>query len=254
MNICCNIFSFKGSKDIKEKYTKDGESYQQLVQAYSVLMNQYSIAGGVMSRFIGGVYVDRAMAGQEGATQPYTPVSLTDQKRAMSALGKYMFAPDAYAIPNDLINFLARQRRGFDFFSGPEDPKIHQQVLNAQKDVLAHLTHPNTLQRMVDSELYGNTYNLATYMNDLTKAIFDADITGNINSFRQNLQMEYVTILNGMVAGTANNKYNHLAKSAALYNLNYIKGKANNSVGNISSKAHKDHLKLVIENTLKEVK
>jgi hypothetical protein len=240
--------------EIKERYTKDGESYQQLLQAYSILMNQYGTAGGVMSRFIGGVYVDRAMAGQEGATQPYTPVSLSDQKRAMTALGKYMFAPDAYDIPNDLINFLAKQRRGFDFFSGPEDPKIHQQVLNGQKKVLAHLTHPNTLQRMVDSELYGNEYNMATYMNDLTKTIFDADISGNVNSFRQNLQLEYVTILNGTVSGTKSNKYNHLAKSSALYNLNYIKRKATNTAGDLSSKAHKGHLRLVIENTLKDVK
>jgi len=240
--------------EIKENYTKDGESYQQLVLAYSILMNQYGTAGGVMSRFIGGVYVDRAMAGQEGATQPYTPVSLKEQKRAMTALEKYMFAPNAYEIPNDLINYLAKQRRGFDFFSGPEDPKIHQQVLTAQKKVLAHLIHPNTLQRMVDSELYGNEYNMATYMNDLTKAIFNADIMGNVNSFRQNLQMEYVTVLNGMVAGNASKKYNHLAKSAALYNLNYIKRKATNAAGDISSKAHKDHLKLVIENTLKDVK
>ncbi|WP_373524366.1 zinc-dependent metalloprotease [Aquiflexum sp.] len=241
-------------KEIKEKYTKDGESYQELVQAYGVLMNQYSTAGSVMSRFIGGVYVDRAMAGQEGATQPYTPVSLKDQKRAMSALSKYMFASNAYDIPEDLINYLARQRRGFDFISGTEDPKIHQQVLNSQKNVLAHLTHPNTLQRMVDSELYGNEYNMATYMNDLTKAIFDADINGNVNSFRQNLQMEYVNTLKGMVSGTSSNRYNHLAKSAALYNLNYIKGKANNAGGNLSSKAHKDHLKLLIDNSLKEVK
>lgn len=246
--------SRKLMKGIKDKYTKDGQSYQELVQAYGILMNQYATAGGVMSRFIGGVYVDRAMAGQEGATQPYTPVSLQDQKRAMNALSKYMFAPNAYEIPNDLINYLARQRRGFDFFSGPEDPKIHQQVLGAQRSVLAHLTHPNTLQRMVDSELYGNKYNLATYMNDLTKAIFDADISGNVNSFRQNLQVEYVNTLKGMVAGTGSARYNHLARSAALYNLNYIKGKVSNAGGDLSSRAHKDHLKLLIENSMKEVK
>ncbi|WP_373523091.1 zinc-dependent metalloprotease [Aquiflexum sp.] len=126
--------------------------------------------------------------------------------------------------------------------------------MSSQKYLLAHLTHPNTLQRMVDSELYDNEYNLATYMNDLTKAIIDADINGNVNSFRQNLQMEYVNTLKGMVSGTSSNRYNHLAKSAALYNLNYIKGKANNANGNLSSKAHKDHLKLLIDNTLKEVK
>lgn len=239
---------------IKEKYSKEGESYQELAQAYNVLMGQYATAGGVISRFIAGVYVDRAMAGQEGATQPYTPVSLRDQKRAVAALSKYMFAPNAYDIPNDLINHLARQRRGFNFMSGTEDPKIHQQVLGSQRSVLAHLTHPNTLQRMVDSELYGNEYNMATFMNDLTKAIFDADINGSINSFRQNLQLEYVTTLKNMVMGTSSARYNHMTKSAALYNLNYIRSKAGNANGNIASKSHKDHVKLLVENTLKEVK
>ncbi|MCR9016316.1 zinc-dependent metalloprotease [Aquiflexum gelatinilyticum] len=246
--------SKKLMEGIKEKYSKEGQSYQELTQAYSVLMGTYTTAGGVMSRYIGGVYVDRAMAGQEGATQPYTPVSLKDQKRALDAISKYMLAPNAYQIPEDLINYLARQRRGFNFFGGPEDPKIHQQVLNSQRSVLAHMTHPNTLQRMVDSELYGNEYNMATYMSDLTKAIFDADINGNVNTFRQNLQIEYVNTLKGMVTGPQSNRYNNFAKSAALYNLNYIKTKVNNSSGNVSSKAHKDHLKLVINNTLEDVK
>ncbi|WP_194777689.1 zinc-dependent metalloprotease [Pararhodonellum marinum] len=239
---------------LQEKYTKEGESYQELTQAYNVLMGQYATAGGVMSRFIAGVYVDRAMAGQEGATQPFTPVSLKDQKRAMSALSKYMFAPNAYDIPEGLANHLARQRRGFNFFSGPEDPKIHQQVLNAQRNVLSHLLHYNTLQRMVDTELYGNEYNLATYMNDLTKAIVDADINGNVNTFRQNLQLEYVNMLQSMLMGSYSNRYGHLAKSAALQNLNYIKRKAGNPSGNLSSKAHKEHLALLVENTLKEIK
>src|SRR5690606_1929319 len=104
--------------------------------------------------FIGGVYVDRAMIGQEGATKPYTPVSLKDQKRAMELVKKHILAPDAFSVPNDLYNYLARQRRGFNFFGGPEDPKIHQQVLNLQRNVLAHLLHSNTLQRIQDSELY----------------------------------------------------------------------------------------------------
>jgi hypothetical protein len=246
--------SKKLMEGIKEKYSTEGQSYQELTQAYSVLMGTYTTAGGVMSRYIGGVYVDRAMAGQEGATQPYTPVSLKDQKRALDAISKYMLAPNAYQIPDDLINYLARQRRGFNFFGGPEDPKIHQQVLNSQRSVLAHMTHPNTLQRMVDSELYGNEYNMATYMSDLTKAIFDADINGNVNTFRQNLQIEYVNTLKGMLTGPQSNRYNNFAKSAALYNLNYIKTKVSNSSGNISSKAHKDHLKLVINNTLDDVK
>ncbi|MBT0811033.1 zinc-dependent metalloprotease [Litoribacter ruber] len=241
-------------KDVKSKYTKEGQSYHELNQAYNVLMGQYATAAGVVSRFIGGVYVDRSMAGQEGANQPFTPVSIKDQKRAMDALGKYVFAPDAFNVSNDLYNYLAQQRRGFNFFSGPEDPKIHKQVLNYQKNVLNHLLHPNTLQRITDSELYGNDYKLASFMNDLTKSVFDADINKNVNTFRQNLQLEYVNSLKSMVSSDSNGKYNNMAKSAALYNLNYIKGRVSNGAGDLATKAHKDHLKVLIDNTLKEIK
>ncbi|WP_143962376.1 zinc-dependent metalloprotease [Litoribacter populi] len=241
-------------KDVKSKYTKEGQSYHELNQAYNVLMGQYATAAGVVSRFIGGVYVDRSMAGQEGADQPFTPVSLQDQKRAMNALGKYVFAPDAFNVSNDLYNYLAQQRRGFNFFSGPEDPKIHKQVLNYQKNVLNHLLHTNTLQRISDSELYGNEYKLAAFMNDLTKSVFDEDMNKNVNTFRQNLQLEYVNSLKAMVAGDSSGRYNHLAKSSALYNLNYIKGRVSNGAGDLATKAHKDHIKVLIDNTLKEIK
>ena len=241
-------------KDLKTKYSKEGQSYHELNQAYNVLMGQYAGAGGVVSRFIGGVYVDRAMIGQEGASKPYTPVSLKDQKRAMDALSKYIFAPNAFAVPNDLYNHLARQRRGFNFFAGPEDPKIHQQVLGYQRNVLNHLLHFNTLQRIVDSELYGNTYSLSVFMDDLTKSIFLPDINGTVNTFRQNLQIEYVNMLKGTLVGNTASRYNNLAKSAALYNLNYIRGRAAAASGDLSTRAHKEHLKVLIDNVIKEIK
>ena len=51
---------------IKEKYTaEDGESYQALRIAYNILQGQYASAGNIISRYIGGVYVDRAMTGQK---------------------------------------------------------------------------------------------------------------------------------------------------------------------------------------------
>src|SRR5690606_26402971 len=76
-------------KDVKTRFTKTDASYQELRRVYYLLSNQKGSAANIISRFIGGVYVDRAMAGQEGGTQPYTPVSLKDQKRAMAALSKH---------------------------------------------------------------------------------------------------------------------------------------------------------------------
>lgn len=239
--------------DVKAKFSKTGGSYHELRRAYYLLSGQSSTAAGVISRYIGGVYVERNMVGQEGAKQPYTPVSLADQKRAMDALSKYVFAPNAFDAPNDLYNYLAMQRRGFNLGRGTEDPKIHAQVLSYQQNVLNHILHPNTLQRIVDSELYGNEYKLSTFMTDLNNAIFKTDIYGNVDSFRQNLQIDYTNRLIAMLIGNQSDRYNHLAKSMALYNLKAIKGMLN-TTGDVLSKAHKQHLSTLIDNALKEVK
>ena len=240
-------------KDVKPKFTKRDKSYQELRRAYYILSGQRASATNVISRFIGGVYVDRAMAYQDGGKQPYTPVSLEDQKRAMNALSTYAFAPDAFDAPNELYNYLALQRRGFNFFGGPEDPKIHEQVLRYQRNILRHILHPNTLQRITDSELYGNEYSLSTFMSDLNNAVFKADIAGSVNSFRQNLQLEYTKMLIDMLTGKQVNRFTNNSKSMALYNLKSIKNMATSS-GNVSSRAHKQHLKTLIDNAMKEIK
>ncbi|WP_339342581.1 zinc-dependent metalloprotease [uncultured Polaribacter sp.] len=241
-------------KNLKTQFTTKGETYEDLRRAYYTLHNQSAVAGGVISRFIGGVYVDRSTFGQEGGTQPYTPVSLSDQKRAMEAMKKYIFAPDAFNTPKDIYNFLAKQRRGYNFFAGPEDPKIHEQVLAYQTKVLAHIMHPNTLQRISNSELYGNDYKLSSFMSDINNIMFKPDVYGSINSFRQNLQAVYTKRLIDMISGKASSRFTVAAKSMAIYNLKNIKIWVGNGKGDLATKAHKNHLKILITNAMKEIK
>ena len=243
---------------IKSKFSKEGQSYQELRQAYAILRRNYARAGDIISRFIGGVYVDRSVEGQDPTKKPYTPVAYEDQKRAMKAMEKYVFAPDAYKVPNDLYNYLAMQRRGFNFYRNPEDPKIHDHVLNSQKTILRHLLHHNTLQRITDSELYGNTYKLSEFMTDLNNAIFKADAAISVNTFRQNLQLEYVNQLLGILkqipSKDKKGSYNYQAKSMALSNLKKIKSMVSVAAGNELTKAHRDHIKTLISNNLEEIK
>tara|TARA_B110000037_G_scaffold134383_1_gene152347 strand:+ start:132 stop:2705 length:2574 start_codon:yes stop_codon:yes gene_type:complete len=251
-----NIFELVDEmlKEVKTKFSIEGESYQELRRVYYVLNRQRSNAAGVVSRFIGGVYVERAMVGQKGQSMPYTPVSYLDQKRAMETLSKHVFSPDAFNSPNDLYNYLAMQRRGFDFFRGPEDPKIHSQVLSYQTNILKHILHPNTLQRIVDSELYGNNYGLSLMMTDLNNAIFKKDAQTSVNSFRQNLQVAYTKKLISMVTGNSAGKYISSSKAMAIYTLKNINKKAINNSGDVSTKAHRLHLRTLIDNALKEIK
>ncbi|MCR9249934.1 MAG: zinc-dependent metalloprotease [bacterium] len=236
-------------ESLKGKYLTDGNTYQEFRQAFYMLHRQYANALNVMSRFVGGVYVDRSVVGQEGASMPYTPVSYKDQKRAMNALAKYAFAPNAYDVPDGLFNYMAVQRRGFNFFGNNEDPKLHDRVLSSQKSVLNHILHYTTLQRISDSELYGNEYSLSEYMVDLNDAIFKADTYTAVNTYRQNLQVEYT---NRLIAIIGSDNQTTLAKSMALYNLNNIKKIANTSSRDISTKAHRQHLALLIDNALEK--
>jgi hypothetical protein len=232
------------------RYREPGESYHALRNAYMTITGQQSQAAGVVSRYVGGVYVDRAVQGQPGATRPFTPVSRADQKRAMDTLRRYFFAPDAFTAPADLLGHLAMQRRGFDFFSGTEDPKLHARVLNAQRGVLAHLLHPVTLQRITDSRLYGNEYPLAEMMTDLTDAVFEADRRTNVNTLRQNLQIDYVNRLTAIIRDGSPNPYDFVARSAAMASLRRIEGMLANKGGNAETRAHTEHVRHLIRAAL----
>ena len=234
--------------DILDKFQISGNTYEDLRRAFFNLNSQYAGAASAISKFIGGVYVERSVIGQKGSKKPYTPVNYKDQKRAFKALDKYIFSSENYKIPSEIINFLARQRRGFEFYSGPEDPKIHDLILSNQARILSQLMAPNTLQRLKDSELYGNKYKLSEFMTDLNKSIF-SEIDGNIDSFRQNLQIIYTKRLVDIVSSDKGKRYKNHAKSLALLNLNEIM-ESINSNGNISSRAHKMHIKSIIEKAL----
>jgi hypothetical protein len=178
--------------------TREGQSYQELRNAWIMLMNQYRTQTGIISRQIGGVYRDRSFIGQEGGSEPFRAVPADTQQEAMDLLGRHLFAPDAFATSHDVYNYLQIQRRGFNFFGSNEDPKIHDRVLTMQNNVLNHLLHENTMLRLTDSRTYGNEYSVADMVSDLTGTIFNADARGSVNSYRQNLQVDYVKRLIGI--------------------------------------------------------
>ena len=240
-------------KELKNKFLNEGSTYEDLRRGFYILNSSSSTAGNVISRFVGGVYIDRSVIGQKGSTKPYIPVSYKDQKRAMNALRKYIFSPNSFTSSNDLYNLLAKERRGFDFFSGPEDPKIHDQILGYQTRALSHLLHPNTLQRILDSQQYGNMYSLTEFMSDLNDAMFEEDKNDNINTFRQNLQATYVSRLIQIITGSNSSRYIIPIKSMAIYNLEKIMKTLKNNKGDISTIAHKSHLRKLISNTLEKI-
>lgn len=238
----------KTTPGLKEKLTVEGESYAEYRSAYLSMTGTYGGALNVVTRFIGGVHTDRARVGQQTDNDPLTPVALEEQKRAMNTLNSYAFAPDAFNFAKDDLTHLKVQRRGWKNGGTGEDPKMHSRVLNIHRNILSAVMHPTVLTRMTDSELYGNEYSVAEMMNDLTSAIFDADLNSSVNTYRQNLQLEYIGRLESALTSKS---YDNISRSAVLYQLNDIDTKLNGAKSpDASTRAHRAHILFKIENIL----
>jgi len=172
------------------------------------------------------------------------------QKKAVELLSKYVFAPNAYESDAPLFAYLQLQRRGFNFFGAPEDPKPQLTVLAIQKSVLAHVLSSNTMTRINTTTLYGNTYSVADVLNDFTKAIFDADNGGAVNLYRQDIQTEDVKELAAITNSPMSN-YDDPSKAAALNSLKKIKSLLARSVSpNEQTRAHRVNLNFLIDKAL----
>jgi hypothetical protein len=235
--------------NIVEEYSGDGQSsFQEVRRAYLTLTGEYTTQLSVMTRQIGGVRYNRARPSQQSEA-PLQPVLEADQKAAMKALATYAFAPDAFKAAESVYGYLQSQRRGFGFFSQPEDPKIHARIASAQKNALRHLLHPRVLQRLIDATEYGNTYGIDEYMKALTDAIFKTDLRSAVNTQRQQLQIEYVK---GLVAALGPKaKYDVITQSMVLSTLKRIQREQQSaSSPNALTRAHRDHLVFIIDKAL----
>lgn len=235
---------------LQDKFIKDGESYQELRNAYLLLTGDMLWQGRVASRYIGGVYVDTARAGQNDADVPYRPVERAKQKQAMKLLRDYIFGPDAFKASPQLLQRIAIQHRGFLHGGRTEDPKIHLRVAIIQADILNHILHPVTLQRITDSTLYGNEYDATNVFSDLTDAIFEDDSRAAVNSHRQYLQTMYVR---GLIYIMQTPFYDYVARSNAFASLRRIRTSMARWRGNAATRAHRDHIAFIVDKALEVV-
>jgi len=165
-------------------------------------------------------------------------------------LRKYVFAPDSFKGDAALFPYLQIQRRGFNFFGAGEDIKPQNTVLGMQVGIFAHLLSSNTLTRLNNSSLYGNTYSSADMMSDLTNAVFNADLKTNVNLYRLNLQTEYVKGLAAVVSAPAS-PYDNASKAAMYSTLKKIKGMLATAIStDEQTRAHRANLVFLIDKAL----
>ncbi|SEA91090.1 protein of unknown function [Alkalimonas amylolytica] len=226
-----------------DKGRVDGESHQRVLTSANMLFGQYAGQANVVSRFIGGVYVERAFIGQHDDVKPFQPVPRAIQRQAMAALNSYVFAADTLESMQPVLAYMHAQRRGFSHRGNNEDPRMHRMILGMQRNVLDHILHQQVLQRISDTALYGNDYSLTEMLSDLTKGIFRGDLT----TLSQNLQVEYVNRLIKISGLDDDSEYDHLSQAAAVGQLRYIRSLSAPRRSTDAVRHHYGYLHLLID-------
>ncbi len=202
-----------------ERKPEEGRDWELLLRDYSTLTREIGDALTAASRYVGGVYVERAHAGQAPDRRPFTPVAKATQLAALDMLARFGFAPDAWVVPVELAAHLQVRRRGFDHEQG-EDPRLHERVAKIQRGLLDHLLHGATLTRLADSALYGNEMTVDEVLQRLTGAIFAGDAEGKPSTIRQTLQAMYLERLLNLAN---NGQMVSATQAAALYEVERVR-------------------------------
>ena len=223
------------------------DSWESIYQGYRILLRQIHTSAEIISRQIGGVYINRGFMSDRDQ-DPYKVVPYEIQKESIKILSEHYFDSEKFILPPNIANKMQRERRSFDFFGKTEDPKFHNMILKGQKRVLKHFTNSRVLKRLTDTSLYGNKYLPNELFRDLTSSIFDESKSRKLNGIDQNLQAYY---LKRLIMIFKSGSFDSPSISASLASLEKIKAYTFSPSYDEATENHKKLIRLRIENLLK---
>ena len=146
--------------NLDKREPKVGESYWEFTRRLNFLIGMYSRSAGVISRYIGGVSLDRNHRGDPQERPTAAPIDFARQKKALALMNAYVFAPTALSLPESYYTRLTTDP--FDdnslntFLTLRQGIPIADQVSGLQRSALRLLFSTTVLQRVANNEYKRN--------------------------------------------------------------------------------------------------
>ena len=229
-----------------EEVTKAGDGYQKVRQVFGVLLSNHGRAMYFASRYIGGVYVNRAHKGDANAQAPFVAVDPAKQREALALVEEQVFSDKPFQFPPELYNYLASSRWSHWGSQMPlrTDFPVHEVISMWQDRILEQLLSSLTLDRLHDTELRvpadQDALTTPELLDRLSKSIFseidkmpEGDYTNRkpaISSLRRNLQRSYLKRLSNLAMGRTDAPQD--CQTVAYSELASLEGRINNLLKN----------------------
>jgi len=220
-------------------FERPGERFQKVYNAFLAGWRSYGELAMIASKYVGGLTRTNYHVGDAPGQTPFEVIPAADQRRAVAALRDHLFAPDAFDLPDDLLNKLQPERYPdfeFSVYSVPQvDYPIHQSVLTAQNTALERLYSPLVVERLLNNmERFKpgeDVYTMYDMFSEVRRAVW-GEITGpeNVNSFRRQLQLAHLDRIIGIYLSLPT-QYPADARTLAANDLDTLEGAARRAAG-----------------------
>ena len=154
---------------------RQNESYERFTDRLRSLIRAKARDANLAARFVGGARVRRVVKGDKNPNQPFTPVPLSQQRRALQLINSEIFAPDAFQIPTRYLTKTAidpYDRK--DNYADQAFP-IRDDIAGLRSGILNSLLAPARLDRMSNTQwkFPNQTLSMSELYLSLRKAVWE---------------------------------------------------------------------------------
>ncbi|NNJ24600.1 zinc-dependent metalloprotease [Alienimonas chondri] len=196
-----------------EAFVKEGDGWFKAREGYELTLSMQMRQLGMMSNWLGGVFVRRDVKGQSPDTPPLKVVDAKDQREALEFVIENSFRDDAYGLTPELLSHLTTAKwldgTGWRSAMGDSAFPVHDRVEGMQASVMTMLLNPTVLRRVYDNEVQvpagEDAFTLPELLETVRSSVWtelnevpEGDFNPRkpmISSLRRNLQREHLSRL-----------------------------------------------------------
>ncbi len=188
--------------DLGKNQPKAGETYVRFTQRLNSLIRAKARDANIAARYVGGFRVRRVVKGGKNTDQPFSPVPLSQQRRALKIIGSEIFAPDAFNIPEAYLNKTAPDPYNFGDAGAANAFPIRDQISSLRGGVLASLLTGSRITRISNGEwkFPGQVLPLSELFPTVRKSVWgDLKPSAAFTALQRDLAEDYVDIMVAIV-------------------------------------------------------
>lgn len=167
-----------------------GQPYSKRTETLMMALSRIFREARFTARFVGGVSASRSYAGDPGRASALRPISPAEHRQAMGLIMKYVLKPDAFDLPESVLNSLAVD---------PDSPQVgtwtaplRTMISSQQIQAYATLMSASKLSSLAENNYKWSStpgaYTLEEHFSTLLGAVFSDLGSGKIPALRRDLQ------------------------------------------------------------------